>query len=290
MKKLTISIVNYNAGNYLIKCLSSLSKIEEKADFDVYIIDNASSDGSIERAKENFPQVKFIENDKNIGFGAAHNIVLKKSTTPYVLTLNPDCEIPSGTIKYMLKFMDDNPDVGISTCKIEKADGSLDIAAHRGFPTPLASFLYFFFKNDRLYHLTDRPMNKVHEIDSGVGAFLLIRKSVLDKVGYFDEDYFLYAEDIDLCYRVKSAGLKVVYVPNVKIIHEKGISSGIKKHSEKNSIATGETRRKSKEYFYKTMIIFYKKHYANKYPFFVNWLVYLGINLKLQLAKQKKYV
>lgn len=290
MKKLTISIVNYNAGKYLIKCLSSLKEVGSEIDFDVYVVDNDSTDGSIKEAQKMFPQFNFIQNTENLGFGKAHNLVLKKAKTPYVLTLNPDCEVLTGTLKYMVNFMDKNSDVGISTCRIEKADGSLDIASHRGFPTPWASFLYFFFKNDRLYHLTDRPMNKIHEIDSGVGAFLLIRNSTLGKIGYFDEDYFLYAEDIDLCFRVKEAGQKVMYVPEVKIIHAKGISSGIKKHSQVSSSASSKTKTLAMDHFYKTMIIFYKKHYAINYPFFFNWVIYCGINLKWRLARKSKTV
>lgn len=290
MKKLTISIVNYNAGDYLIKCLSSLEKVNNELKFDVYIVDNKSVDGSIQKAQEHFPQFNFVQNKENLGFGKAHNIILKKAKTPYVLTLNPDSEVLPNTLKHMVDFMDRNPSVGVSTCKIEKADGSLDIASHRGFPTPWASFLYFFLKNDRLYHLTDRPMDKIHEIDSGVGAFLLIRKNVLEKIGYFDEDYFLYAEDIDLCFRIKDAGFRVMYVPDVKIIHVKGISSGIKEHSKSSSSATSKTRNLAMDYFYKTMIIFYKKHYAKNYPFLFNWLIYLGINLKWWAARRTKTV
>jgi GT2 family glycosyltransferase len=290
MKKLTISIVNYNAGEYLIRCLSSLEKIRNELDFDVWVVDNASIDGSIDKAKKEFPQFNFVINKENLGFGKAHNLVLKKAETPYVLTLNPDCEVLPKTLKFMVDYMDRNPSVGISTSKIEKADGSLDIASHRGFPTPWASFLYFFLKNDKLYHLSDRPMDQIHEIDSGVGAFLLIRNSVLGKIGYFDEDYFLYAEDIDLCFRVKKAGFKVMYVPDVKIIHVKGISSGIKAHSKSSSNASSTTRNLAMDYFYKTMIIFYKKHYARNYPFFLNWIVYLGVNSKWWLARRSKTV
>ena len=290
MKNITISIVNYNAGEYLIKCLESLKNVANELSFDVFVVDNKSSDGSIEAAQRKFPNFNFILNKENLGFGKAHNVVLKKAKTPYVLTLNPDCEVLEGTLKYVFKFMEKNPDVGVSTCKIEKADGSLDIASHRGFPTPWASFLYFFLKNDRLYHLTDRPMDKIHEIDSGVGAFLFLKKAVLEKVGYFDEDYFLYAEDIDLCFRIKQAGFKVMYMPDVKIIHVKGVSSGIKKHSQANSSATSKTKNLSLDYFYKTMIIFYEKHYAKNYPFFFNWLVYLGINIKWQLARRSQTV
>lgn len=290
MKKITISIVNYNAGDYLLDCLRSLNNVKNEIDFDVYIVDNNSTDGSIEKAKEKFPEFNYILNNKNLGFGKAHNIVLKKVKSLYVLTLNPDTEIPEGTLRFMTEFMDNNPDVGISSAKVEKTDGSLDIASHRGFPTPLASFLYFFLKNDKLYHLTDRNMSKTHEVDSVVGAFMLIRKSVLDKAGYFDEDYFLYGEDLDLCYRVKEAGFKVMYVPEVKIKHIKGVSSGIKEHSQERSSASLPTRSLATNYFYKTMILFYKKHYSKKYPFFINWVVYLGINLKWILARRSKTV
>lgn len=290
MKKLTISIVNYNTGEYLINCLKSLDSIKRELDFDVFVVDNNSRDGSHEKAKEKFPQFNFIFNKENLGFGKAHNLVLKKANTPYVLTLNPDSEVPEKTLPFIFDYMEKNPDVGIASSKVEKEDGSIDAASHRGFPTPYASFLYFFFKNDRLYHLTDKDMKKTHEVDSVVGAFMFIRKSLLEKVGYFDEDYFLYGEDIDLCYRVKEAGFKVMYVPEVKILHVKGVSSGIKKHSQENSGADNSTRNKSLGYFYSTMKIFYKKHYANKYPFIINWLIYLGIDIKLFLAKRKKIV
>ncbi len=290
MKKLTISIVNYNAGEYLISCLESLRKVKQEIDFEVYVVDNASSDGSAEKAKNKFPEFNFIINKDNLGFGKAHNLVLRKSESQYILTLNPDTEVPSGTLSYIYDFMEKNKEVGIASSKVEKTDGSIDAASHRGFPTLLASFLYFFFKNDKLYHLTDRDMTKTHEVDSVVGAFMFIRKSVLEKIGYFDEEYFLYGEDIDLCFRVKKAGFKVMYVPEVKIMHVKGVSSGIKKHSQEKSGANKTTRSKSLEYFYSTMKIFYKKHYSKNYPFFINWLVYFGVDLKLFLAKRKNIV
>lgn len=290
MKKLTVSIVNYNAGEYLIKCLDSLEKVKEELDFDVFVVDNDSKDKSIEKAKKKFPNFKYILNKENLGFGKAHNIVLKQAKTPYLLTLNPDCEMPKGTLKYMFDFMEENFDVGISTSRVEKADGTLDIASHRGFPTPRASFEYFFLKNDRLYHLTDRDMSKPHEIDSAVGAFLFIRRSVLEKVGYFDEDYFLYGEDIDICYRVKKAGFKIMYVPEVKVIHIKGVSSGIKKHSQNESKASESTKNLARDYFYSTMKIFYKKHYAKNYPKMFNSLVYAGIDFKLNMSKRKNRV
>jgi len=293
MVKLGISIVNFNSGDYLKKCLESLIKVKNEAEFEVWIVDNNSTDNSMEQLMvilDKFPNHKVILNQENIGFGKAQNQILKEIKTDLILILNPDSEVLSGTIQDMVDFMEKNQDVGAASCKIEKADGSLDIASHRGFPTPWASFKYYFLKDDSLYHLTDRNMNEIHEVDAIVGAFFLSRKSVLEKVNYFDEDYFLYAEDIDLCYKIKEAGYKVMYVPTVKVIHHKGVSSGLKKHSQEITTASKESREKAFNSFYETMKIFYRKHLANKYPFFVNWLVYLGINLKWWLARRKMQV
>jgi GT2 family glycosyltransferase len=282
---LTISIVNYNASEYLSNCLESIKKYGKGISLEVWVVDNASSDGSAEAAKIKFPEVNFIFNKENLGFGKAHNQILKKIKSPYVLLLNPDSELKEGTLKHMLEYMDDHPETGAASCKVVKADGSLDWASHRGFPTPLASLLYFFFKNDSLYNLNNRDLNKPHEVDEIVGAFFLTKKEVLDKVGIFDEDYFLYAEDLDLCFRIKEAGYKIMYVPDVEILHLKGISSGIKSHTKEFSTASQESKKKSLDSFYQTMIIFYRKNLSKRYPFFINWLVYLGINLKWFLAK-----
>ncbi len=287
MKKLTISIVNFNSGNYLQNCLKSLAKLNDELEFDVVVVDNASTDGSIEEAKKQYPVFEFVYNDQNVGFGKAHNQVLRKAKTPYILILNPDCEVPKGTIIYMFDFMESHKDVGLSTCRVEKADGTADMAAHRSFPNPWNSFLYLFLKKDRGYHMKEVDMTKAHEIDSAVGAFMFTRKSVLEEVGYFDEDFFLYAEDIDLCYRIKEAGHKIYFLPDVKITHIKGVSSGIKSHSKDQSVATLETKNLALNHFYKTMKIFYKKHYSKKYPFFVNWMAYAAIDLKHFMARRK---
>ncbi len=285
-KKLSVIIVNYNSGDFLISCLRSLGKLANEIRYDLYIVDNASSDKSLQEAQKLFPKIVYIKNGQNLGFGKANNQAIKLVKTDYILLLNPDTKVLEGTISYMVNFMDDHPDVGAASCRVLLANGSLDWASHRGFPTPWASFLYFVFKDKRLYNLTDRDMESIHEVDSIVGAFMMLRKSVLDEVGLFDEDYFLYAEDIDLCFRIKQAGYKIVYVPKVKIIHFKGIASGIKKHSQSLSSATMESKKRSLDHFYSTMKIFYKKHLQKRYPFFINLLVYLGIDLKWWLAKR----
>lgn len=290
MKKLTISIVNYNAGEYLTMCLKSLEKALGHLEFDVCVVDNASQDGSLEKAEKSFPDFKFIKSKENLGYGKAHNLVLENAKTPYLLVLNPDTQIPHETLIEILDYMEANPEVGIASPRIEKSDGSLELASHRGFPTPKASFLYYFLKNDKLYHLTDRDMTKIHAVDSVIGAFMFIRKEALDKVGYFDEDYFLYGEDIDICFRVKKAGYKVMYLPHIKAMHIKGVSSGIKIHSKNESMASDATKNRALDAFYDSMKIFYKKHYAKNYPKLFNWLIYKGIYFKWSMAKRKKSV
>ncbi|MEK6881358.1 MAG: glycosyltransferase family 2 protein, partial [Nanoarchaeota archaeon] len=212
MTKLAVSIVNYNAGDYLINCLQSLDEVKNEVELKVYVVDNASSDDSIESAKKKFPELTYILNKENLGFGKAHNMALKKIKEEFILILNPDTKILAGTLKYMISFMEENPGVGAATCKILKENGTIDWASHRGFPTPIAAALYYLFNNDSLYHLTSRDMGKTHEVDAIVGAFFLTRKSVLEKVGLFDEKFFMYGEDIDLCLRIKKIGLKVMYI------------------------------------------------------------------------------
>lgn len=287
---LTISIVNYNAGDYLITCLQSLEKVKDEAKMKISVVDNASTDGSINLAKAKFPKVKFILNDENVGFGRAHNQVLKDLDTKYVLILNPDTEVRPGVIQTMISYMEDNPGIGTSTCEVVLPNGQVDLTAHRGFPTPYAALRYFLLKDESLYHLSKLDLHTIHEVDAISGSFMLTRRSVLNKVGLFDEDYFMYSEDIDLCYRIKQAGYKVMYVPTISIIHHKGVSSGLKKFTQEVTTATLETRLRSVNAFYSTMEIFYKKHIAENYPFFVNWLVYLGINIKWFLAKRKLMV
>lgn len=300
-KKLNIIIVNFNGGDFLLECLISLEKVSSELSFDISVVDNASSDGSLEKAQEKSARwrtkINYIKNKENLGFGRANNVALKKvlsssskNKTEYVLLLNPDSEVLPGTLSYMVKYMEAHPNDGVVTCRVEKEDGSIDLASHRGFPTPWASFLYFILGDDSLYHLTNQQMDRPHEVDAVAGAFFLARKSVLDQVGLFDEDYFLYGEDLDLCFRVKQAGYKIMYVPDVKIIHHKGISSGLKKHSQAVSTATEQSRKKALDSFYQTMKIFYEKHLEEKYPFFISWLVYLGIDLKWWLAKRRMVV
>ncbi len=282
---LAIVIVNFNGGDHIISTLESLFMVSNEANLTVWVSDNKSSDQSVEKIKKQFPQVKLILNSDNLGFGAGNNVALKQINTEFILLLNPDTKVKPGTLDYMIKFMEDNKDVGAASCKIVHSDGSMDWASHRGLPTPLASLLYFL-GNDRLYHLSNKDMSKPHEVDSIAGSFFLTRKSVLEKAGFFDEDYWLYGEDLDLCFRIKKAGFKVMFVPNVEVLHLKGVSSGIKKQSEEISTATKQSKIRAFNSFYETMKIFYKKNLEKDYPFFINWLVYLGVDIRWFLAKR----
>lgn len=284
--KLSIIIVTYNDGEYLLNCLSDLSRMDDM-DIDIWVVDNASTDGSIEEAKTKFPDIKYIVNSENLGFSKANNLALKKVNSEYILLLNADTKIKKGILGGVVNFLENNLDVGAVTPKIVLPNGKIDLTAHRGFPTPWASFKYYFLNDDSLYHLTNQDMFKIHEVDAITGAFFMTRKSILEKVGYLDESFFMYGEDIELCFRIKKAGYKIVYLPEYEVLHYKGVSSGLKKHSQDITTADRETRNKALNAFYQAMIIFYKKHLEKNYPGIVNWMVYLGINLKWQLAKRR---
>lgn len=290
MIDLTIIVVNFNSGEFLKRCLGSIKKIEKEVKTKTIVVDNASTDDSLDQVQSSFKDVEFIENKQNLGFGKANNLALKKAESEYVLLLNPDTVLEKGVISKMLKIIEDDPTIGAATCKIVLGSGKVDLTAHRGFPTPWASFLYYVFKNDSLYHLKNMDMTKLHEVDAIAGAFFLTRKSVLEKVGLFDEGFFLYGEDIDLCYRIKEAGFKVVYEPSVFLIHHKGVSSGLKKHSQQITQADKETKLLAFNAFYESMKIFYKKHYQKKYPSFITFLIMLGINFKWWMAKRRMIV
>lgn len=287
---LSVVILNYNTGDFLTQCLRSLEPLRENKKIDIWVVDNGSSDESLEMARKDFPKLHCLETGQNLGFAKGNNLALKEVKSKYVLILNPDTEVLPGTLPALMEYMEEHREVGACSPRVELPNGQLDWASHRGFPTPLASFKYYFLKDDRLYHLSDRDFNKPHEVDSLSGAFILTKKEVLEKVGFFDESYFMYAEDLDLCYRIKKAGYKIIYLPQVKIIHYKGVSSGLKKHSQAITTANTESKLKAFNAFYETMKIFYQKNLANKYPFFINWLVYGGINIKWFLAKRKLHV
>ena len=186
----------------------------------------------------------------------------------------------------MVEFMENDPKTGVATCYVELPDGKFYYACHRGFPTPLNSLLYFLGLPSS-YKSSSWQSNKAHEIDACSGTFLLIRKSLLDKIGWFDEDYFAYGEDIDMCFRVKELGYKVMFSPHVKIMHYWGASSGLKSTSKNVTTADTQNSQKWNRARYEAMKIFYDKHYRNKYPEIFRIIIFAGIELANWLRRNK---
>lgn len=289
---LSIIIVNYNTNMFTKKCLASLESIRANIYCEIIVVDNASQDNPKQLIQNNFPHVRFIRNRKNLGFSKANNQGIRTSKGEYILLLNPDTIVRKQAILETLSYIDHNHKAGIVTCKIILPDRNLDEACHRGFPTVWNAFCQFagissifpqspFFNG---YHLGYQHMDKIHQIDSCSGAYMLIRRSVGERIGWLDEDYFWYGEDIDFCYRVKKAGFTIVYYPSVSIMHHRGVSSGIKKHSERYSPASKETKIRATYARFEVMRIFYRKHYADKYPTWLTKLVFTGIQLKENLT------
>ncbi len=291
-KKLSIIIVNYNTKDLILRCLNSIANIGKNEENEVFVVDNASTDESVQSIKTQMPWVKLIENRENLGFAKANNQAIKLSQGEYILLLNPDTKIIDNAIEKTLNFIQDHTDIDAVTCRVELGDGKLDWACHRGFPTPWSSFCYYvglekIFPKNKLfgqYHLTYRPLNEPHEIDVPSGCFFLIRRKVIEKIGLLDESYFMYGEDVDWAYRLKKSGGKIYFYPDAKIIHYKGCSSGIKKESVGNAIISKQTKINAVNSFYDAMKTFYDKHYRTEYPWFINCLVYLGIEIKRLLS------
>lgn len=276
---LSILIVNYNTRELTLDALRSVYRSQTNYTFEVILIDNHSTDGSVEAIKEEFPQVTIIENQENVGFAKANNQGIRRAAGRYILLLNSDTIIQPDTLEIMLRFMDQHPNIGASGCKVVLPDGSLDKACRRGFPTPSASFYYAFglaklfphVPKFNQYQLSYLDPDDDYPVDCLVGAFMLVRREVIDHVGMLDEDFFMYGEDVDWCYRIKKAGWEIYYYPKTSIIHYKG--AGKKRKS-----------RKVVYEFHRAMILFHRKHYQKSYSWLVNGLVYAGVGLKFLLA------
>jgi len=288
MIDLSIVIVVFNTKDFLKSCIESIKNTAKNFTYEIIVVDNASKDGSSEMVKNFFKEVILISNKENFGFSKANNIGIKKTTGRYILFLNADTLVYENTLKEMIDFMDTHKNAGAATCKLVLPNGKIDDASHRGFPTPWNSFSHFsrlskFFGKTKIfggYNLGFMDLSETHEIDALAGAFMLVRREAGQEAGWWDEDYFFYGEDLDFCYQLKQKGWKIYYVPQVSILHYKGISHGLKKHSKHLATADSQTRKKAQEERFKAMEIFYKKHYEKKYPWIVTRLVYLGISLK----------
>ena len=230
--KLSIIIVSYNVSRYLRQCINSIYQSDINSDFELIVVDNHSHDDTCDMLSNEFPLVKLIKNSDNLGFSKAVNIGISYSLGDYICFLNPDTLISSNTFQVLINYLENNVDVGSVGPKILNADGSLQLASKRSFPTPISAFFkfiglsYLFPKNKYFgrYNLTYLDEDKIHDIDSLSGSFMLMPKVVCDSIGTFDERFFMYGEDLDYCNRIKSKGYRIVYNPRTTIIHYKGES------------------------------------------------------------------
>jgi O-antigen biosynthesis protein len=274
---LSVIIVSYNVSSFLDQALATLEESARGIDHEVFVVDNASSDDSVEMVKRKHPGVKLIENRDNRGFAAANNQALGLAAGRYILLLNPDTVLRSDTIRTMIRFLDEHPEAGGAGCKVINPDGSLQLACRRGFPTPGVAFfkmvgLSGLFPKSRTfgaYNLTYLDPDAVTEVDAISGSFMMLRKEALDRVGLLDESFFMYGEDLDLCYRIKQAGWKIYYVPLTEIIHFKG-----------ESARTVPTMKSIRD-FYIAMHIFVEKHHRGSFRFFPRRLLIAGIYLQM---------
>ena len=283
MPDVSIVITNHNTKDLLLECISSLLKSIKERSYEVIVVDDASNDGSADAVRERFPQVKVVVNDKRLGYVKSNNIGIMASSGKHVMSLNSDTVVPGGSVDKLIRFMDENPDVGAVGPKLLNSNGSVQLQGRRGFPTPLNSLFYFsglsrIFPKNRLmggYLLTYLDDKTAAEVDSLCGAAMVVRREAIDKVGLMDESYFMYGDDIDWCYRIKQAGWKIYYLPEAEIIHYGG-RGGSRRQSYRNILE-----------FHRAMAVYYNKHYSKRTLFLVSWLVYSGIWLKcgVELAR-----
>jgi hypothetical protein len=293
---LAIVVLNYNTAGLLRDCLASVFASQGDLSYQVWVVDNASTDGSLAMLRAEFPAVHLVANQSNVGYSAGNNVALRRlgfrdrmaesaAQRPprYVLLLNPDTLVPPTALARMVAFMDARPEIGVAGPRVRRPDGSLDRACRRSFPTPLVSFfrltgLSRLFPRSRwlnAYNLEYLPEDAVHPVDAVVGAFMLIRCAAIEQVGLLDESFFMYGEDLDWAKRITEAGWEVWYNPQVTVLHVKEAAS---RHSYRARVE-----------FYRALTIFYEKHYRSTTAFWMDWLIRGGITVfgSLDLLKRR---
>ena len=282
---LTLIILNYNSQFWLKQNLDSLKKfVLTKTNFKIrtIVVDNHSDDDSLALLGRSYRWVDVIELPENIGFAKGNNVGLKQAKSRYIMLINADLEFTADSnLDLLINYMDENPKIGVITPKVSLSSGEIDPACHRGEPTPWATLTYFlkleallpkvpFFSQ---YHQWYKDLAQPHTIDACSGAAMMVRSQALEKVGLLDEQFFMYAEDLDWCNRFRKARYQVMYYPYVELTHHK-YKSGLSSQSK-------ATARKTSQHFYDTMLQYYDKHYRSQYPEFVR----NGIKYLLQLKQ-----
>lgn len=277
--KISVIIVSYNVREFLQQALLSLQQSLKSISHEIFVVDNASSDNTVTMLKRRFRDVKLIENAENVGFARANNQAIERASGEYICLINPDTIVQENTFSILLDFHQAHPDAGMVGCRILNADGSLQLACRRSYPTPWVAFtkvvgLATLFPKSRLfgrYNLTFLDPEQPAEVEAISGSFMIVKKSAIDAVGGLDEDFFMYGEDLDWCYRIHQAGFKIYYVPDTQIIHFKGESSK-------------KSPFQQRRLFYEAMRLFVRKHLNKGSAVIPSWFLVLAIHISAGLS------
>jgi GT2 family glycosyltransferase len=275
MVKVSIVIVNWRTPELLRGCLKALSNDEKEDSFEIFVVDNASGDESLSILSNEFSYVSVIANEDNLGFSKGCNQVIPQAKGEYILLLNPDTVVVDNAVSKLAAFLDNNPQCGAVGPKILNEDGTLQLACRRAFPSPAAAFFRLTYLSKLFpqhpllakYNMTYIDPEKAASVDALSGSCMMVRKTVIDKIGLLDEDIFMFGEDIDWCWRIKQAGWQVFYNSQAVIYHSHGAASRLR--------PIGTTFD-----LHKGMEVFYRKHLAQDYWPIFNFLVYTTIRLR----------
>lgn len=288
--EISVCVVSFQSSKLLRDCLYSLKENCTLA-YEVIVVDNGSSDGVQQMLEQEFPDVRFTQNDYNAGYTRPMNQALRQAQADYLLQLNPDTLVLPGALETLVGFLKEHPQAGICGPKVLNSDMTLQKPCRRGEPTPMAVFSYFLglnslFPKSKLfggYLMNYMDEDETHQVAGVAGSCMLIRRAVIDQIGYLDEDFFAYQEDADYCHRARQAGWQVFYVPQAQIIHFG--SMGGSRVQPYRSIYE----------WHRSYYLYYRKHLAKNYFFLFNWFYYLVmlgkflITLLVNLFRKEKY-
>lgn len=280
MVDLSICIVSYNSCNFLRDCLLSLRQQPAVPEMEIIVVDNGSRDGTVAMLHSTFPEVKVIQNEKNLGYTVPMNQALRAARGRYLVQLNPDTLVQPGAFAAIVEYLEGHPETGVCTLKVLNRDGTLQKQCRRSEARPWDALSYFLglsraFPRSRVfgrYLLTYLDDDEIAEVEAVSGSCMFIRREVVEQIGYLDERFFAYQEDTDFCVRARKAGWKVKYVPLGQVVHLGG-HGGTRIEVYRSIIA-----------WHRSYELYYRKHLAHQYWFLVNWLVYMAVYLKLGLA------
>lgn len=281
--QLTVIILSYNVRDLLKKAIKAIYRTYKDEYLQIIVVDNASSDGSSGMVRKEFPKVKIVQSNTNTGFSKGNNLARKFATGDFILFLNPDTEVQKNAITKCLEILDRKLELGAITCRVMLPNGKIDYSCHRGLPSVWNTFCYWtglsrlFPKSSVFagYEATYLNIHKSHYIDCISGTFLMIKRVALEKIGWWDEDYWWNGEDIEFCFRLKNAGYKIWYEPSVTMMHYKGSSSGLWNTAQVK--VSKETKERSAKSASRAMRIFIEKHWKELGPWPIMLVVRLGI-------------